>query len=130
MVTYMANNDLRGDSYAWPNAISDALSRKVARDYFRSARGGSSAGQSQPLPAPAPFNFIAVNAAAQNLAANKAKLDQAKASKSWVSFYFHRLPAVVSAGTDVTAADFVALVDYAAAQGIGCATVREVIAAV
>lgn len=120
-------NNLRGDSFAYPNTTSDDLARKIAADYFRSARGGSAVAN-EVFPPSDPMNLRAVNAGSYTLAQLKQFVDRAKSGHSWVHFFFHELPTTKVSGNDVARQDFYDLVDYVAAQQVPVYTVSQMMA--
>lgn len=125
IVDYMRANGLRGNSFAWPNTTSDALARRVAADYFKSARGGAGA-QIETITPTRPMNLRAVNGAT-SLDELKGYVDRAKLAKGWQPFFFHRIVENPTDPNDISTADFNALIDYIAASNVPVATVGQVL---
>lgn len=130
MLAWGSDNDVRGDSLAWPLITSSKLSEKTAANYFSTARGGIER-LSETLPPSQRMNLrtIGVNPA-KTLIALQAHIDKAKSSKTWAVFTFHDIVAASPTGNDTTTAIFQGLIDYINAQGVSVRTVSQVMKSV
>lgn len=130
MLAWASDNDVRGDSLAWPLTTSSKLSEKVASNYFSTGRGGVER-LSETLPPSQRMSLrtIGVNPA-KTLAALQAHVDKAKTSKTWAVFTFHDIVAASPTGNDTTTAIFQGLIDYINAQGVAVRTVSQVMKSV
>lgn len=120
IIAKMLSYGFRGRSFAWPNATSDPLARRIAEDYFTSARG--SAQQSETLPPNYRMNTRAYNMGIVSVANMKAAIDRAQEGNALAQFFCHRILPTKVDDLDVTVADFKEVVAYAAASGITFAT--------
>lgn len=115
-----ASLDLPMENFAWPNGDSDLLAEKVARRYFRSARGTSTGIQPPTFTNPMRLKGVGDNPLSNAVA-------KAKSSKSIAIFVIHRLVTSGASGTDVLTSAFQAAVDACVAQGVPIMTLSEVI---
>lgn len=126
MIAWASENDVRGDSLAWPLVNSSLTAERVAANYFSAARGGLAATVEMVPPSSRMF-LRSIGATNTTTAAQlKAWVDQAKSGKGWVVFTFHDIKASGLGANDTTPTIFNELVDYIAAQGVPVRTVAQV----
>ena len=115
----------RGDSFAWPSGASDVLSRRIAADYFRSARS-TRQDANETHPPRDPMHTRAVNVGAFSLSVLQGYVDRAKAGRAVCRFLIHALPVTDSTENDTARQVFYDLIDYIYASGVPVYTESQI----
>jgi peptidoglycan/xylan/chitin deacetylase (PgdA/CDA1 family) len=103
-------------NFVWPWGDTSVASRKIAFDYYRSARGAFDGQNTSPINTYNLYSYAADTVASSNTF--KAAIDTAKAGNSWVTFYMHDVTPAVS---NLLAQ----LIAYAQANGVEIVTLDQ-----
>jgi hypothetical protein len=140
--TWLTDRGLRdADGFAYPRGLLGKTSDgqpilDSLRDRFAYARTTHSSTAGEVLPPAEPFRLRGISdissfaggvPASAFTTSTSGHLDRCKTQKSWLILVFHKIAVSPAATTEITQADFDAIVDAIATKGIACMAVADVL---